>query len=163
MVIWWFRSHALYCPSVIYPPDTHSLINVLSDLLNLFSFLLTVILFPLDWLDSVCVCMCVPVCVDVYASVSAYWSAGEERKQGLYPERFNLISLYCKWPLSVPCLNEQTIEQVEELKEPLIAELTIHLLCIYIGLGRVKVATGQSRVNIGRGLAGLPCQINICK
>lgn len=64
--ICWFQSHALYCPSVIYPPDIHSLINVLSDLLNLFSFLLTVILFPLDRPDtvrlSVCTCTCECVC-----------------------------------------------------------------------------------------------------
>lgn len=63
VVIWWFQSHGLYCLSVIYPLDIHSLINVLSDLLKLFSFLLTVILFPLDKPDSVlcaleCMCMC---------------------------------------------------------------------------------------------------------
>lgn len=53
------------CPllSLCYLLTRHtSMINVLSDLLNLFSFLLTVILFPLDRTDSTCVCARMRLC-----------------------------------------------------------------------------------------------------
>jgi len=75
VMIWWFQSHALYCPSVIYPPDIHCLINVMSDLLNLFSFILTA--FPLDRPDAVCVDVCVCKCKCEW--VSAVFSLGKKQ------------------------------------------------------------------------------------
>lgn len=97
-----FRSRALYCPSTMYPQDTHSLINVRPDLLNLFSFLLTAILFPLDRPDGVHVCVSERVC-----SRTCRFRKRKEKKGEKYPDRQDICWAFHIFHQSVPCLGKK--------------------------------------------------------
>lgn len=111
-------------------------------------------------------CVCVRLCVSLCKSgcVCVWVYPLKKKKKGRLHIQTNKIYHFL---IAHFFHSKKTTEQAKELKQPLTAALkhplTIRLVCFYFSLLRVKVATGQSRVNIGHGLAGLPCQINICK
>lgn len=159
-----FRSRALYCPSVMYLPDTHSLINVRSDLLNLFSFLLTVILFPQDRPDGVHVCVPLNVCV---AAPAGFEKGKKKKGRGRIPTD----KIYTG--LSTYFINHFLVEGKKKKNRPTLGCQAAGILMSGLTDQCIQRATTSvwkglkspqaSRVNIGHGLAGLLCQINICK